>query len=71
MLVLFFNVKAKPAEMTKCERSNTWNYSHVALVGKAMSLDETAASRLMQSLDVDNVVVILCSRNSYSGDDIA
>jgi dolichyl-diphosphooligosaccharide---protein glycosyltransferase len=38
--------------------NNTWNNSHIALVGKAMSSNESAAYKIMNDLDVDYVLVI-------------
>jgi len=39
-------------------------------VGKAMSSNETAAYKIMRSLDVDYVLVIFGGVIGYSGDDI-
>ncbi|XP_013778011.2 dolichyl-diphosphooligosaccharide--protein glycosyltransferase subunit STT3B-like [Limulus polyphemus] len=50
--------------------NNTWNNSHIALVGKAMASNESQAYRIMQSLDVDYVLVIFGGVIGYSGDDI-
>jgi dolichyl-diphosphooligosaccharide--protein glycosyltransferase len=50
--------------------NNTWNNSHIALVGKAMSSNETEAYKIMQMLDVDYVLVIFGGMIGYSGDDI-
>jgi dolichyl-diphosphooligosaccharide--protein glycosyltransferase len=50
--------------------NNTWNNSHIALVGKAMSSNESSAYQIMQSLDVDYVLVIFGGVIGYSGDDI-
>ncbi|KAJ8306809.1 hypothetical protein KUTeg_014893 [Tegillarca granosa] len=50
--------------------NNTWNNSHIALVGKAMSSNETAAYKIMRMLDVDYVLVIFGGVIGYSGDDI-
>jgi dolichyl-diphosphooligosaccharide--protein glycosyltransferase len=50
--------------------NNTWNNSHIALVGKAMSSNETEAYKIMNSLDVDYVLVIFGGVIGYSGDDI-
>ncbi|GAB6031997.1 Dolichyl-diphosphooligosaccharide--protein glycosyltransferase subunit stt3b [Chamberlinius hualienensis] len=50
--------------------NNTWNNSHIALVGKAMSSNESAAYQIMRSLDVDYVLVIFGGVIGYSGDDI-
>jgi len=50
--------------------NNTWNNSYIALVGKAMSSNESAAYEIMQMLDVDYVLVIFGGVIGYSGDDI-
>ncbi|GAB1599309.1 dolichyl-diphosphooligosaccharide--protein glycosyltransferase subunit STT3B-like [Argonauta hians] len=50
--------------------NNTWNNSHIALVGKAMSSNESAAYDIMRSLDVNYVLVIFGGVIGYSGDDI-
>ena len=50
--------------------NNTWNNSHIALVGKAMSSNETAAYSIMTELNVDYVLVIFGGVIGYSGDDI-
>ncbi|XP_005095974.1 dolichyl-diphosphooligosaccharide--protein glycosyltransferase subunit STT3B [Aplysia californica] len=50
--------------------NNTWNNSHIALVGKAMSSNETAAYEIMRMLDVNYVLVIFGGVIGYSGDDI-
>lgn len=58
------------ANRTTLVDNNTWNNSHIALVGKAMSSNETAAYEIMRSLDVDYVLVIFGGVIGYSGDDI-
>lgn len=58
------------ANRTTLVDNNTWNNSHIALVGKAMSSNESAAYDIMRSLDVDYVLVIFGGFIGYSGDDI-
>uniref|UniRef100_A0A8C0LMQ0 Dolichyl-diphosphooligosaccharide--protein glycosyltransferase subunit STT3B n=1 Tax=Canis lupus dingo TaxID=286419 RepID=A0A8C0LMQ0_CANLU len=58
------------ANRTTLVDNNTWNNSHIALVGKAMSSNESAAYKIMRSLDVDYVLVIFGGVIGYSGDDI-
>uniref|UniRef100_A0A8C2VJD3 Dolichyl-diphosphooligosaccharide--protein glycosyltransferase subunit STT3B n=1 Tax=Chinchilla lanigera TaxID=34839 RepID=A0A8C2VJD3_CHILA len=58
------------ANRTTLVDNNTWNNSHIALVGKAMSSNETAAYKIMRTLDVDYVLVIFGGVIGYSGDDI-
>ncbi|BET01492.1 Oligosaccharyl transferase STT3 subunit [Nesidiocoris tenuis] len=58
------------ANRTTLVDNNTWNNSHIALVGKAMSSTEPKAYEIMKSLDVDYVLVIFGGVIGYSGDDI-
>ena len=58
------------ANRTTLVDNNTWNNSHIALVGKAMSSNESAAYDIMTELDVDYVLVIFGGVIGYSGDDI-
>merc|ERR1719225_2053423 len=58
------------ANRTTLVDNNTWNNSHIALVGKAMSSNETAAYDIMTELNVDYVLVIFGGVIGYSGDDI-
>uniref|UniRef100_A0A0N5AM62 dolichyl-diphosphooligosaccharide--protein glycotransferase n=1 Tax=Syphacia muris TaxID=451379 RepID=A0A0N5AM62_9BILA len=58
------------ANRTTLVDNNTWNNSHIALVGKAMSSNESAAYEIMRSLDVDYVLAIFGGVIGYSGDDI-
>uniref|UniRef100_A0A8R1ET50 dolichyl-diphosphooligosaccharide--protein glycotransferase n=1 Tax=Caenorhabditis japonica TaxID=281687 RepID=A0A8R1ET50_CAEJA len=58
------------ANRTTLVDNNTWNNSHIALVGKAMSSNESAAYEIMTELDVDYILVIFGGVIGYSGDDI-
>ena len=58
------------ANRTTLVDNNTWNNSHIALVGLAMASEEGKAYEIMQSLDVDYVLVIFGGVIGYSGDDI-
>lgn len=58
------------ANRTTLVDNNTWNNSHIALVGKAMSSPEEKAYDIMTTLDVDYVLVIFGGVIGYSGDDI-
>ncbi|EDV93909.1 dolichyl-diphosphooligosaccharide--protein glycosyltransferase subunit STT3B [Drosophila grimshawi] len=58
------------ANRTTLVDNNTWNNSHIALVGKAMSSTEEKSYSIMTSLDVDYVLVIFGGVIGYSGDDI-
>ncbi|KAI0979939.1 hypothetical protein GJ496_006814 [Pomphorhynchus laevis] len=50
--------------------NNTWNNTHIAIVGKTMSLPEAKGIATMRDLDVDYVLVIFGGLIGYSGDDI-
>ena len=50
--------------------NNTWNNTHIATVGKAMSCAEEVSYPVMRKLDVDYVLVIFGGLIGYSGDDI-
>jgi dolichyl-diphosphooligosaccharide--protein glycosyltransferase len=58
------------ANRTVLVDNNTWNNSHIAQVGKAMSAYEDVAYDVMQKLDVDYVLVIFGGLTGYSSDDI-
>ena len=58
------------ANRTTLVDNNTWNNSHIALVGKAMSSTEDKAYKIMRTLGVDYVLVIFGGMIGYSGDDI-
>ncbi|KAF5388631.1 hypothetical protein D9757_004872 [Collybiopsis confluens] len=50
--------------------NNTWNNTHIATVGKAMSSTEEVAYPILRKHDVDYVLVIFGGLLGYSGDDI-
>ncbi|GAB4857648.1 Dolichyl-diphosphooligosaccharide--protein glycosyltransferase subunit stt3b [Ancistrocladus abbreviatus] len=50
--------------------NSTWNNTHIATVGRAMASYEGEAYEIMQSLDVDNVLVVFGGVTGYSFDDI-
>lgn len=50
--------------------NNTWNNTHIATVGRAMSSYEHEAYDIMRSLDVDYVLVVFGGVTGYSSDDI-
>ena len=58
------------ANRTTLVDNNTWNNSHIALVGKAMSSTEDKAYKIMHMLGVDYVLVMFGGMIGYSGDDI-
>ena len=51
------------ANRTTLVDNNTWNNSHIALVGKAMSSNESRAYEIMTELNVDYVLVIFGGEN--------
>ena len=50
--------------------NNTWNNTHIATVGLAMSSPEHEAYEVCDRLDTDYVLVIYGGNSHYSGDDI-
>lgn len=50
--------------------NNTWNNTHIATVGKAMSSREEVSYPILKKHDVDYVLVIFGGMLGYSGDDI-
>ncbi|KII72513.1 Dolichyl-diphosphooligosaccharide--protein glycosyltransferase subunit STT3 [Thelohanellus kitauei] len=58
------------ANRTTIVDNNTWNNSHIALVGRAMASNESEAYKILLRLEVDYVLVIFGGLIGYSGDDI-
>ena len=50
--------------------NNTWNNTHIATVGKAMSSREEVSYPILRAHDVDYVLVVFGGLIGYSGDDI-
>lgn len=50
--------------------NNTWNNTHIATVGRALASTEENAFPILQSLDVDYVLVVFGGYTGYSSDDI-
>ncbi|KAF1801309.1 glycosyltransferase family 66 protein [Mucor lusitanicus] len=50
--------------------NNTWNNTHIATVGRAMSTNEADSYEIMKKHDVNYVLVIFGGLLGYSGDDI-
>ena len=50
--------------------NNTWNNTHIATVGKAMSSSEDVSYEIMRQHEVDYVLVVFGGLLGYSGDDI-
>ncbi|KAF9169296.1 oligosaccharyl transferase stt3 subunit [Mortierella sp. AD011] len=58
------------ANITTLVDNNTWNNTHIATVGKAMSTSEEVAYPLLRQHDVDYILIIFGAVIGYSGDDI-
>ncbi|KAJ3084606.1 oligosaccharyl transferase stt3 subunit [Rhizoclosmatium hyalinum] len=58
------------ANRTVLVDNNTWNNTHIATVGKAMSCSEDVSYEIMKRHDVKFVLVIFGAVLGYSGDDI-
>lgn len=50
--------------------NNTWNNTHIATVGKAMSTGEDTSYPIMRAHEVDYILVVFGGLLGYSGDDI-
>lgn len=50
--------------------NNTWNNTHIATVGKAMSSPEEVSYPILREHDVDYVLVVFGGLLGYSGDDL-
>ncbi|MEW5316146.1 MAG: hypothetical protein WDW38_007532 [Sanguina aurantia] len=58
------------ANRTVIVDNNTWNTTHIATVGRAMSSPEAKAWQIYRSLDVDYVFVVFGGLIGYPSDDI-
>ncbi|KAL6746882.1 oligosaccharyl transferase [Haematococcus lacustris] len=58
------------ANRTVIVDNNTWNNTHIATVGRAMSSPEHKAWKIYRSLDVDYVFVVFGGYIGYPSDDI-
>ncbi|TGZ83919.1 STT3 subunit of Oligosaccharyl transferase [Ascodesmis nigricans] len=58
------------ADRTTLVDNNTWNNTHIATVGKAMSSREEISYPILRKHDVDYVLIIFGGLLGYSGDDI-
>ena len=50
--------------------NNTWNNTHIATVGKAMSSREEVSYPILRAHDVDYILIVFGGLLGYSGDDI-
>lgn len=58
------------ADRTTLVDNNTWNNTHIAIVGKAMSSPQDKAYEILKAHDVDYVLVIYGGLIGFSGDDL-
>lgn len=58
------------ADRTTLVDNNTWNNTHIATVGKAMSSGEEVSYPILRQHDVDYVLIVFGGLLGYSGDDI-
>lgn len=58
------------ADRTTIVDNNTWNYRHIATVGKALASSEPTAYKTMRQLGANYVLVIAGTVTGYAGDDI-
>ena len=58
------------ANRTVLVDNNTWNNTHIATVGRALASTEEDAYPILESLDVDYILVIFGGLTGYSSDDI-
>lgn len=58
------------ANVTTLVDNNTWNNTHIATVGKAMSTSEEVSYKVLRQHDVDYVLILFGGVIGYSGDDI-
>ncbi|CCH44494.1 dolichyl-diphosphooligosaccharide-proteinglycosyltransferase [Wickerhamomyces ciferrii] len=58
------------ADRTTLVDNNTWNNTHIATVGKAMSSSEDVSYKILRQHDVDYILVIFGGLLGYSGDDM-
>jgi dolichyl-diphosphooligosaccharide---protein glycosyltransferase len=58
------------ANRTVLVDNNTWNNTHIATVGRVLASTEENAYPILESLDVDYVLVIFGGLTGYSSDDI-
>ena len=58
------------SDRTTIVDNNTWNFEHIATVGKVFASNEDEAYEILQNLEVDYVIVLFGGRSGFSGDDI-
>jgi dolichyl-diphosphooligosaccharide--protein glycosyltransferase len=58
------------ADRTTIVDNNTWNNTHIATVGLVMASEERVAYPILQSLDVDYILVLFGGVSGFTGDDL-
>lgn len=58
------------ADRTTLVDNNTWNNTHIAMVGRAMATTEEKSEEIMRQLDVDYILIIFGGMIGFSGDDL-
>ncbi|CCE65299.1 hypothetical protein TPHA_0K01660 [Tetrapisispora phaffii CBS 4417] len=58
------------ADRTTLVDNNTWNNTHIAIVGKALASPEEKSYKLLKEHDVDYVLVVFGGLLGFSGDDL-
>lgn len=58
------------ADRTTLVDNNTWNNTHIAIVGKALASPEDRAYEILSELDVDYVLVMFGGLIGFGGDDL-
>lgn len=58
------------ANRTVLVDNNTWNFTHIAQVGRALVKPEEESVKIMDELDVDYVLVVFGGLLGYSSDDV-
>lgn len=58
------------ADRTTLVDNNTWNNTHIAIVGKAMSSSEEISYEILKEHDVDYVLIIFGGLLGFNGDDL-
>lgn len=50
--------------------NNTWNFTHIAQVGKVFASNEEEAYQILEKLECDYVMVLFGGRSGFTGDDL-
>ena len=58
------------SDRTTIVDNNTWNFKHIAEVGRVFALGEDEAYEILRDLEVDYVIVLFGGWSGFSGDDI-